>query len=522
MARDSGGEGSAKSLAFKVIVLIWMVATFHHSAVVLASDRSPPQGLLWRYNKTVGWLRASGSLPKALTSRLVSLRHIDQTKSGLNGTSAVTNISAGSLPTAGLQFGLSAMAYISPHALWLIDSNGHLHARFWEAAQDRWAWEEGPLIPPIKSIELTGHSRWLCTSASDGRIFEMSLQLPPWQQMSLHMPPAQPTARWSEVHPPPADSGSMHTSGLTFGYSTFFVSESRELWELVRATTPTQTPAHSWVNHGRPPESELTTVVALHSVDLPSVLLQAQVPPTQMLHDGGGEQPPSWGSNAWTQQSITLLIFCICTENNEAVLWSFSLKASFTAGWLQATVHNLKGKWERHGVPPGGHTLTSLPAARIGGVFGESSRGGVFLTTGSGVLVERHWNGAEWQWHVFSPPKPGVSILSAPGGCINDRSIFVVGSDHNVWEFYRDGPAEQGERAWVWVAHGAPSTSRRGHPVMPTRATAMNNKCLFFRLHDGAIVERRWTGEKWKWFFHGLPEKLGALSAERHELLKLS
>eukprot|EP00658_Telonema_sp_P-2_P031981 TRINITY_DN23803_c0_g1_i2.p1 TRINITY_DN23803_c0_g1~~TRINITY_DN23803_c0_g1_i2.p1 ORF type:complete len:120 (-),score=34.01 TRINITY_DN23803_c0_g1_i2:326-685(-) len=84
-----------------------------------------------------------------------------------------------------------------------------------------------------------------------------------------------------------------------------------------------------------------------------------------------------------------------------------------------------------------------------------------------------------------------------------------------VWELYRESPSErETASSWVWVAHGAPSSTIRSHPIVPTRATAMNNKCLFFRLADGSIVERRWSGEKWKWFFHGLPEKIGTLSAE--------
>eukprot|EP00657_Telonema_sp_P-1_P012727 TRINITY_DN9477_c0_g1_i1.p1 TRINITY_DN9477_c0_g1~~TRINITY_DN9477_c0_g1_i1.p1 ORF type:complete len:100 (+),score=34.28 TRINITY_DN9477_c0_g1_i1:112-411(+) len=70
----------------------------------------------------------------------------------------------------------------------------------------------------------------------------------------------------------------------------------------------------------------------------------------------------------------------------------------------------------------------------------------------------------------------------------------------------------------VWVRHGAPSIAQGRRALVPTRAIAMNNKCLFFRGADGSLVERRWSGDKWKWFYHGLPEMFGALSSERDQL----
>merc|ERR1711966_545869 len=101
------------------------------------------------------------------------------------------------------------------------------------------------------------------------------------------------------------------------------------------------------------------------------------------------------------------------------------------------------------------------------------------MTTIEGLSVERHWDGSSWHWRTFPPPKPGLFILSAPGGCINDRSIFFVVSDHTVWELYRESnEGSAGFPNWIWVAHGAPSSAH--YPIVPTQATAMNNKCLFF------------------------------------------
>eukprot|EP00656_Telonema_subtile_P024242 TRINITY_DN2622_c0_g1_i1.p1 TRINITY_DN2622_c0_g1~~TRINITY_DN2622_c0_g1_i1.p1 ORF type:complete len:558 (+),score=62.43 TRINITY_DN2622_c0_g1_i1:127-1800(+) len=514
---ESVMDHSLRWVGIKVVAVCWLFACFHQSACVLAQDPRGLSGPLWKYNASTGWSKTSNSPPKVLTSRLLSLRHIDQSKSVLNTSYMSDNVSALTVPPRPrrLEFGESAMAYISAHALWLIDVNGRLHARFWEAAQDRWAWEDGPLIPAIKSIELTGPSRWLCSGADDHSIFEMSLQLPPWQQQTAVKPnqhQLQPTAKWAQVAPPEGNPGAMHATGLTFGFSTFFVSESQELWELVRSASALP-PLHSWTNRLSPEMGKLNAVVALHSVDLPSAMLQQQAIPTEMLREGAQVQN-SWKANPWTQQSINLLVFCICTrENGGPQLWSYSLNASFTTGWLQASVSPRKGVWQHHGAPAG-MRLTAMPAARIGGVFGESSKGGVFLTSANGSLVERHWDGAEWRWRVFPSPKQGVTILSAPGACINDRSMFVVGSDSNVWEFYRAGIADNGDPSWIWVGHGAPTTAKRSHPVMPTRATAMNNKCLFFRVADGSLVERRWTNDQWKWFYHGSAEKIGALSVE--------
>ena len=59
------------------------------------------------------------------------------------------------------------------------------------------------------------------------------------------------------------------------------------------------------------------------------------------------------------------------------------MNASFSAGWLQARVWERKGAWEDHGAPAG-QMLTTMPATRIGGVFGESSKGGVIRATDSG------------------------------------------------------------------------------------------------------------------------------------------
>lgn len=129
----------------------------------------------------------------------------------------------------------------------------------------------------------------------------------------------------------------------------------------------------------------------------------------------------------------------------------------------------------------------------------DESLAGIFMTSANGLLVERHWDGRAWHWRTFDAPKPGVKILSAPGGCINDRSIFVVGSDGEAWEFYKESTPSNGFPVWIWVPHGSPSSIKQTHRMVPTRATAMNNKCLFFRVADGSLVERRWTGDKWKW-----------------------
>lgn len=70
-----------------------------------------------------------------------------------------------------------------------------------------------------------------------------------------------------------------------------------------------------------------------------------------------------------------LMIFCVCAHQRGPQLYSYNINASFSPGWLQARLSADEGTWELHGSPEG-HTLSTLRATRIGGVFGDSLSAG--------------------------------------------------------------------------------------------------------------------------------------------------
>ncbi|MCK5013010.1 MAG: putative baseplate assembly protein [Candidatus Omnitrophica bacterium] len=82
----------------------------------------------------------------------------------------------------------------------------------------------------------------------------------------------------------------------------------------------------------------------------------------------------------------------------------------------------------------------------------------VFARAKNGHLVERIFNETQWVWQDNNMPE-NVNIISDPIAIyeseMSDLSVFVTGSDGNLYEFYRK--ISTGSLIGIWINHGRPN-----------------------------------------------------------------
>ena len=74
-----------------------------------------------------------------------------------------------------------------------------------------------------------------------------------------------------------------------------------------------------------------------------------------------------------------------------------------------------------------------------------SLTGSLFMLSEDGGLVEYHWNSLDgWNWVEHGAPNKGVTLVGSPGPPFEDKILFLIGSDGNVYLRYMD------QMTWKW------------------------------------------------------------------------
>ena len=113
--------------------------------------------------------------------------------------------------------------------------------------------------------------------------------------------------------------------------------------------------------------------------------------------------------------------------------------------------------WTDHGFPPETKIAPdSTPSAETF-LSGKVENISVFARAENGHLVERFYNGNQWQWIDRGVPKNGVTVTFDPYAIYwGITSVFVVGTNGSLHEFRRH-PNKTTE---AWIDHGKPPDDR--------------------------------------------------------------
>lgn len=122
--------------------------------------------------------------------------------------------------------------------------------------------------------------------------------------------------------------------------------------------------------------------------------------------------------------------------------------------------------WIDHGFPEGTRLAAeSAPDAAAWGSFeGRSGNIAVFARSEAGHLVERFYNGAQWQWLDHGLPGDNVLARFSPAGIYGNDTVgnaalsaFVTGSDGTLHVFQRD-PDSKSSGEWRRAGNPADTT----------------------------------------------------------------
>ena len=111
---------------------------------------------------------------------------------------------------------------------------------------------------------------------------------------------------------------------------------------------------------------------------------------------------------------------------------------------------NGKETWTDHGFPPDTKIASeSTPSA----VVIDEKLIFVFARAENGHLVERYYNGTQWQWIDCGTPKEGVNVNFNPAAITGHGyiSVFVTGSDGQLYEFASYVSMKIGK----WITHNS-------------------------------------------------------------------
>lgn len=162
-----------------------------------------------------------------------------------------------------------------------------------------------------------------------------------------------------------------------------------------------------------------------------------------------------------------------------------------------------------------------------------SLTGSLFMLSEEGGLVEYQWNTGEgWNWVEHGTPNKGVTLITSPSPCFEDKLLFLIGSNGKVYMRYRD------QMTWRWKNCGFPyvrkkhkkqemeedeneevcidkeisaslekdaenfsDLNRNCDPkVSSTRPIPFSDDAVVFELRDGRLAEmRRVEDTKWAW-----------------------
>ena len=96
---------------------------------------------------------------------------------------------------------------------------------------------------------------------------------------------------------------------------------------------------------------------------------------------------------------------------------------------VETDTNNGKETWTDHGFPPD----TKIASEAIPSAVTLGNLRYVFARAENGHLVERFYNGTQWQWIDCGIPKEGVNVTFDPGAAL--AFVFVTGSDGQLYEF---------------------------------------------------------------------------------------
>ena len=123
---------------------------------------------------------------------------------------------------------------------------------------------------------------------------------------------------------------------------------------------------------------------------------------------------------------------------------------------------NGENTWPPHGIPPDTEMAPGSTPAVLKYLQLRLQNISVFIRAKNGHLVERFYNGNQWQWIDHGTPNSETETVVDfdPAAVYGDNntigyqviSVFVVGSDGSLYEFNREPGIMIGE----WVEHPKP------------------------------------------------------------------
>ncbi len=193
-------------------------------------------------------------------------------------------------------------------------------------------------------------------------------------------------------------------------------------------------------------------------------------------------------------------------EQDDRHLWFFTIShGDLVANHFDGT----KWTWVPHGRPSRDSEQLWDPQALTYVDNAGKQRIYVFVTTNSGRLKLRYFNGFQWQWVDQGGPDLSLHTTSAityvdPEG---NRRIYLFGSSPgghlltNYWNGVQ----------WLWADNGSPPGST-GHSILTDAITYLDPQGtrridVFCKCEVGdsqsQLVVNSWNGSSWSWFNHG-------------------
>lgn len=188
-----------------------------------------------------------------------------------------------------------------------------------------------------------------------------------------------------------------------------------------------------------------------------------------------------------------------------------------------ASSSDYSSDWTDHGLPPDTKIVSEAAPAAVTDNQGSTGNVYVFVTAENGHLVERFYNGSQWQWLDHGTPVDGVEVKSDPSAIYGDDtvgniiiSVFVTGSDGNMYEFYRDA----GNMTGQWQSRRKHSASIQSSPYAVYAELTASYK-IRIRIFAGGSDGRLYgldceAGDKSAgiWTDYGLPDGVNGVKVD--------
>jgi len=231
--------------------------------------------------------------------------------------------------------------------------------------------------------------------------------------------------------------------------------------------------------------------------------------PKQSVFDSPAQGPTReqyWDGSSWTDGELTSTTPAPNTSPSAVNFGSnieFPKQAVFYAGAdKQIWEWYWSGSGSTNSSMPSGQPITpnSSPEALSSGSNPDYPKQWVFYRGEDNQMWQWYWNGTSWANSKLTSNAmaPNTSPTAVNFGTEPDfpwQSVIYAGANHQLWQWYWDGPSNNGN---VALPSGQPIADNTSPDLIASGSNAKNPmQWAFYRGADGQVWQWYWNGTSW-------------------------